>query len=284
MFQMKRILLATLPLILLLLPGATYSISPPQSLRVPGDNEVIHRLNPGSEQPLDHRSIKLTVWNMFKGKKKSWEQDLHLLSTDSDILVLQEFFLNEKMLDAFHQLPHFDFLGATSFIVKRWGKETPTGVFTASTSSPIDYSFLRSIDLEPVIKTPKMLLFTTYPLTGPHPELLVVNIHGINFVKAGALQRQLEQAAERIEKFQGPVIFAGDFNAWSERKKAALDSVLSRIGMSEVTFHDDTRMLVFKRPVDFIFLRGIEVLSSQVYGNLEGSDHFALEAYLKVSK
>ncbi|MBT3236162.1 MAG: endonuclease/exonuclease/phosphatase family protein [Bdellovibrionales bacterium] len=251
--------------------------------RVPGDNEVIHRFNPKDQTPLDHRSIRLLVWNLYKGDRASWKRDFLQLSSNRDILLLQEFYLNQQMETTFADLLEFDFICATSFILKRYGKEISTGVATAATSAPLSYRYLRSPDLEPIIKTPKMLLFTTYPLTGPQPQLLVVNIHGINFVNSQALSRQLEQAAAEIESFEGPVVFAGDFNTWSANKREVLVAITKRLGMSEVLFSPDTRMLVLGRPVDYIYLRGLEAVNSKVYGDIDGSDHFALAAELKVS-
>ena len=54
------------------------------------------------------------------------------------------------------------------------------------------------------------------------------------------------------------------------------------MGFSEVTFKNDTRKKMFGWILDFIFVKDLEILSSKVHDELDGSDHKAISAKLKL--
>ena len=109
----------------------------------------------------------------------------------------------------------------------------------------------------------------------------MVNIHAINFVTSSALHSQLMDAAEVIKSHSGPAIFAGDFNTWTFEKQSFLRELTQKLGFQEVTFENDTRKKMFGWILDFIFVRELEVVSSKVHDDLDGSDHKAISAKLK---
>jgi endonuclease/exonuclease/phosphatase (EEP) superfamily protein YafD len=251
----------------------------PADFYIPKDKDVVQDLGiQAADEELDPDSIKLLVWNMYKGDKPDWERDFNNLSNGKDILLLQEMFLNDKMKRVFDQQDVFEYVTATSFIYKE-GK-VRTGVANGGRVAPQRHIWFRSPGLEPVIKTPKMSLATFYKVKGQEEQLLAISIHAINFVTTFYLAQQIKEIARLIKKHKGPVIFAGDFNTWSREKTRYVKYMANRLGLHEVKFSPDTRMRTFGWPLDFIFLRGLEVRQADCHGSLDGSDHKALTAEL----
>ena len=103
-------------------------------------------------------------------------------------------------------------------------------------------------------------------------------------------RKQLDAIAERLEEIAArdmPVIVAGDFNDWRQRATSILEDSL---GMSEVSVARGGRaartfpsFLPLLR-LDRIYMRGFEVLASQVHRGVPWSmlsDHLALSADLR---
>lgn len=243
---------------------------------IPQLKDVIKPVGEGMNPALNPDRIHVTVWNMFKGDKENWQRDYLFLTQKSDILLLQEMLLDEKMKSTFENHKGFEYTTATSFIFEN--KNVPTGVATASHTRSTGQAFLRSHDREPVVRTPKVILMNTFPIEGKYVELLTINIHAINFVGTQAFKRHLFSAMPRIKSHIGPVIFAGDFNTWSDDRMALFREFATKLGFKEVKFENDTRMRTFGRPLDHILYKGLNLLEAKVYGELEGSDHKAMEA------
>ncbi len=245
---------------------------------VPQDNDVLTSYGQSSIERLNPESIKILVWNLYKGKNASWSRDFKRASQGKEILLLQEVYLGPKMKQTLSKLDGYMHKTATSFIYK--SKGIRTGVSNASKVAPLETHYLRSKNVEPIVNTPKVTLLNYYPIENSPSELLTINIHAVNFVTVAALSSQLSAAAKKIEAHSGPVIFAGDFNTWSERKIELLKNISSTLNLQEVKFSNDQRTQVFGRYIDYIFVRGLSVKTSKVWANLQGSDHKALEAEL----
>jgi len=220
---------------------------------------------------LDPSNIEVLVWNVYKGDRLEWAMDFDQLTKSKDILLLQEGMLNRKMKDQFMVLPWFEFHFATSFIDNKLGA-VGTGVVTASEAKSVETVWQRSYYREPMIKTPKMTLFTKYGLEGLKKKVLVGNIHGINFVKAYKLRHMLDKAAEHIRGHKGPVIFGGDFNTWTKTKLNNMNAVFKKLGMRAVKFKDDNRKRFRGHILDHVWVRRFKVLSS-LAPKVNGSDH-----------
>ncbi len=250
---------------------------------VPDASEVIVTMGAPAKKVLDPTSIKLLVWNMYKGKNKSWEDDFIFLKADRDILVLQEGLMNENMEKILSNDNDFSYLLATSFVYKKGNKRT--GVVTGSSALPIDSYYKKSRDLEWIGLTPKAMLFTEYELRGYKKTLLVVNIHAINSVPWYLLARQLKQVGRKIKKHNGPVVFAGDFNTWTKKKIKYMRKYLSSLGLYEVNFpNGDKRMKssFTKKILDYIWIKGLKYTNSYVWEDIEGADHKAMSVELSV--
>jgi endonuclease/exonuclease/phosphatase (EEP) superfamily protein YafD len=77
---------------------------------------------------------------------------------------------------------------------------------------------------------------TVYPL--PDTRLLmVVNIHAVNFsLGVDVYSKQLLPIGDQIAHHSGPVIMAGDFNAWSRSRMNALYHFAREMSLREVRF------------------------------------------------
>ncbi|STW12608.1 endonuclease/exonuclease/phosphatase [Klebsiella pneumoniae subsp. rhinoscleromatis] len=125
----------------------------------------------------------------------------------------------------------------------------PSGVMTLASAHPIYCCPLR--EREPILRLPKSALVTVYPL--PDARLLmVVNIHAVNFsLGVDVYSKQLLPIGDQIAHHSGPVIMAGDFNAWSWPRMNALYRFAREMSLREVRFSDDQRRRAFGRPLDF---------------------------------
>ena len=238
-------------------------------------SEINNRLNPDQ--------INILVWNIYKCKKKSWSQDFENLSRNKDILILQEGVLNSEITPLLLKNNSYKYTMASSFLYTK--EAIPTGVVTASEIKPVFKKFFRSIGREPIIGTPKMILSTKYKIEGYSKSLLVVNIHSLNFVTTSKFSKQLFSVLDTIQNHDGPIIFGGDFNSWSDKKENFLKEFMAKIGLTEVLFENGDERKTFNGHIlDYAFIKGLKVLSSHVYSNLDGSDHKAIEITLKVNR
>jgi len=250
---------------------------------MPKNSDVLKKFGRVNQKnKLNPDKIKLFVWNMYKGDNPTWEKDYRYLWRDHDIFALQEMLLDKKMKRVFNTHKDTLYHSATSFLYTS-RNNLETGVATAATVPSTRTFWQRSKAREPIIKTPKMVLFTRYPIEGTKKQLLVANIHAINFVGAEKLADQIREAANEIKMHDGPAVFAGDFNTWSSNKVLVMFGILNKIGMRQVKFNPkhDKRMKVNGYFLDYIWYRDLEVLNSTVWGYIEGSDHKAMSAEFK---
>ena len=250
---------------------------------VPAKKDIMMMMGSYSDSSLDPEKISILVWNMYKGANETWKRDYQNLIKGKDLIIAQEMYLDEQMRETFNEHDLFGYHTATSFMYIP--SQTRTGVTTASYAVPTSFIHQRSRAIEPVIKTPKMTLITKYELDGMEEELMVVNIHSVNFVTVAAMKSQLVDAADEIEKHKGPVIFAGDFNTWSWGKVVTMKRILEdRLGMKEVTYKIDNRKKVFGEIIDYIYIKGLDVIESESFSEeqIPGSDHPPMTAVLRI--
>ncbi len=255
--------------------------------QVPENDEVMIEINSERSElvtrnTLNPNEIDIFVWNMYKGDKPDWQRDYKNLTPSYDILILQELWLDHRMLQTFYEDETFSYHMATSFIDRK-RSDTPTGVGTASKVEPIRTFWQRSKYREPFIRTPKMVLFTEYALEGTSKTLLTGNIHAINFVSSRKLRHQLKNMAKVFAAHDGPAVMAGDFNTWSKKKMKYLHEFARDSGMTEVKFDNGhQRMKTFGKYLDYIFVKGADVYDSHVFGNIDGSDHKPMTVKISV--
>jgi endonuclease/exonuclease/phosphatase (EEP) superfamily protein YafD len=243
-------------------------------------SHVLHR-------QLDGRSIKVLNWNIAKNNHQpQWIQDFYkiLQQFQPDLIFLQEVRLG---LEAEHAVDVADMSWSFAPNFMDAHHQAYAGVLTAAKTNPITSKALTTVHYEPIIQTPKVSLITEYPLLHQTTTLLTVNSHLINFVELNKFRRQLHQLEETIAQHQGPMIFSGDFNTWSQNRFSLLDQVTSRLGLTSVTFpphhHRNLKRFLLSPPLDYIFYRGFrqQPISARVL-NVDSSDHKPLLAEFSI--
>ena len=253
-----------------------------QRYELPAHEDILIQINAPRHEQLNPGQINVLVWNMQKGARDSWVDDYQQLSRDKDILLLQEVLLDDNMGDVLDEHNDYAYHVAASF-KDTWEDHIVTGVATASIARPLSSSYLRSFYREPVIATPKMAIIAEYSLAGTDQTLLTANIHAINFVSKEKHQHMLSQLEALLAGHHGPVILAGDFNTWTEEKTQTLRQMVQRLGLNEVSFHEDHRTRIFGDALDWVFAKGLSVESSKIHGSVTGSDHKPLEVAFSLS-
>jgi endonuclease/exonuclease/phosphatase (EEP) superfamily protein YafD len=214
----------------------------------------------------------LLSWNTHKQRHSRFEAELLRFEIGVDVILLQE---ATQVRPVWELLP--DQRTWTLVVAFEYGRgEIATGVATGSFAAPIREQALLSPVAEPLLKTPKSSLVSWIEIDGADQPVLLVNLHGINFRRAPALDAQLGALDELLEAHEGPAVVAGDFNTWSGRRRAALDNFAARHqlvsafdGRPRPRLHDD------------VFVRGLVIVDAVVLRS-RSSDHDALRVELRV--
>lgn len=223
---------------------------------------------------LNQSEFQLLVWNIHKGQDAGWQDTLHTLSHNADLLLLQEISSQQHLETLLEK--HFPyFVYAVSFAYHN----TFSGVGTLAKFAPQTYC--ASATKEPWIKLPKVGVATTYPLLNGK-SLLVVNLHLVNFEwNPTNYQQQLTEAFNLIATHQGPIILAGDFNTWNKRRLRLVEELANKHHFRPVSFSPDVRLHFMNNPLDHIFVKGLSVLDATTL-ETESSDHNPLLIKLKL--
>ena len=202
----------------------------------------------------------LITWNVHKGQDTGWQEDLERLSKQADFVLLQEATQHQNLSTFSTAL----FVSSFSF------NELLSGVKTFTQTQPEWYCG-RGV-AEPIIQIPKVASVMNLPLEKGN-SLLLINVHLINFEWGiSAYQAQLEQLFSFVENHQGPIIMAGDFNAWNEDRLNFVNNLIQKYGLDSVALSQDERVRFLGYPLDYIFTRGVKVVraTSEV---VTSSDH-----------
>lgn len=231
----------------------------PSRLLVPG-----MALPAGEPLPAEER-IRVLVWNIFKQQRAEWLSVLQGFGKSAHLMLLQEAQSTPELID----FATSNFLAADqvpAFVLP----QHPSGVMTLAAAHPVYCCPLR--EREPILRLSKSALITVYPL--PDGRLLmVINIHAVNFsLGIEVYSKQLGPIRDQLAHHHGPVIMAGDFNAWSRPRMAALYRFARQTSLREVRFTDDHRRRAFGKPLDFVFYRGLRVEDASVLVT-RASDH-----------
>lgn len=230
-----------------------------------------------STAALSPESISIFDWNIYKGSLEGWDNDFLRLSAGKDIVLLQEASLDERMEEVLRQQNLYWNLN-NAFLHK--GNET--GVLLASTIPSIASCGQRT--REPIVGVPKTILIARYAIKNSEEELLVANIHGINITLGTAsYQKQFDDLETILQKHNGPLIVAGDFNNWSDGRSAIMTNLANRLSLQKLTFEDELRTTFFGDPVDQIFYRGLKPLNFEVH-LVESSDHHPISVNFRLSR
>jgi endonuclease/exonuclease/phosphatase (EEP) superfamily protein YafD len=247
-----------------------------QSLDCASANRKAKAPPPRDASALDSSNLRVLTWNIHKQADKGWQTDLARFVESSDLLLLQEVTLEDR-LRAIVESARLRWVMASSFLIA--GQDI--GVLTASRVMPIATCTERIV--EPLIRLPKSAVIAWFDLSGTPETLAVVNVHGINFsVSLAAYRAQFAALGDALMDHRGPIIFAGDLNTWTEARSEAVAQLAQRLGLTEIAFETDQRTLFFGKQLDHIFIRGLTMRSSVAF-DVKSSDHNPVSATLRLS-
>ena len=228
--------------------------------------------NPRVLKKMTAKALRILVWNIYKAKRAPyWQQDFAQLQTAADLILLQEGIEAPSFLEFMSQFD-FGLSHARSFFSSQYGF---TGVMTAYRQPPLQELAVLSPSTEPVAATPKMALVQLFQMEDHLLPLMVINIHSLNFVRFPYFRQQIEELLRLIEQHPGPLLFAGDFNTWSQERLNYLKNALHTYRLEHVKLNLDSR----NRPLDHIFVRGCTVLNAELHSYITSSDHAPLTAH-----
>ena len=210
--------------------------------------------------------FSLLSWNIQKENREGWKSDFVHLSQNVDILTIQEAFLTEELRRLLNRGSYYWHL-VTAFEYQ----QVKAGVLTAATIEPDFVCPLRA--MEPLIRIPKTILITRYPLSNTHHSLMIANVHMINFAPhMSEFHDQALQMTKIMMNHQGPMILAGDFNTWSEDRLAIIEDMTDRLKLEPANFESDHARKVFGHTIDRVYYRGL-IIEEAVVIEVTSSDH-----------
>ena len=191
-----------------------------------------------------------------------------------DILMFQEATFKDGAL---FELPDFSYNAAANLEVNK----KFYGVLTASKAGSNYANAYLSEGQEAFIGPHKSMLLSSY-MFKDKSKLLVLNIHAINFRENNRYSQELARFFEFIEMYEGPLIIAGDFNAWNKTRFKKLHENANKLHLKVVGFLNESQVKSFAgNHLDFIFYKGLELLGSSVEKAEQYSDHNPLFATFK---
>ncbi len=236
-----------------------------------------------SEQSLNPDGFDIIVWNIYKARKKNFIKDFKSFGK-VDIFMLQEVSLVDDFFSSYKAYSDHEVHFGTSFLEKKFRSSIESGTAISSSVRPVDSGMIRSSQLEPLVKTPKVVTWMKLSFEGREEKLLLVNIHGLNMVKNRDFRAQMKECEKLIISHRGPLIFAGDFNTSDREKYNDMISVIQRAKLVPVAFlNDERKRSTFSGLViDHTFIRGLNVLQGNVFHKIQSSDHKAMGLKLAI--
>lgn len=245
---------------------------------VPLESESLRQFGLGTEQVFQSgHHYGILSWNIFKSKRKGWEEDFRHLHPIYDLLLLQEAKINFNLEHIDHYDPEYNWVFGESFALDRCGSSC--GVLTGTRINHHEAFNRHGPVNEPFLNTPKSTAFAFYNIADRPDSLLVINSHFINFRQTSAFEQQLQQVIKVIDQHSGPIIFAGDFNTWNKRRRELLIQATSQHGLKNIPFHNESRTFLV---LDYIFTREIETKDAHILHGIHSSDHLPLSLWFSI--
>ena len=230
-----------------------------------------------SRDALDPDAIRVVSWNIHKQADSGWDRDLARFAADADLLLLQEAVLSptlRELLDA----QHLRFMMASSFLYE----DTDIGVLSAARVMPVGACTERVV--EPWLRIPKSATVSWFALRGTSQTLAVVNVHAINFsLSVAGYRAQFESLVGALRHHDGPILFAGDLNTWTDERLEVVREATAALKLSEIPFVEDRRSLFLGHQLDHLLVRGLDVVSAAAIA-VESSDHNPVLAMVRLQR
>lgn len=225
--------------------------------------------------PLDRDgSLTVSVWNIYKQQRENWQSELESFTQGSELVLLQEASLNQGLKDYLDDsVWKVRMANAFRFL------NTPAGVMNLShVNAKKTCAYLT---MEPWLRLPKSALLSKYALSDGQ-TLAVVNLHGVNFVFGlEEYKQQLESLKLVLEKHNGPIILAGDFNTWRQARLNMVNSFAASLGLKGVNLRVDQRVKIFGKPLDHLYYRDLQLVGAEA-PKTDASDHNPIIANFKL--
>ncbi len=238
-------------------------------------SEALSTFGVARDRELKSDSINVLVWNIKKTQMSPWKTEFSEYSKGKDLFLIQEAYDNDRFLDTIKSYEGHRWDMGKSFTYTRHQNHA-TGTMVGSTAEPEEVIVTHTTDHEPITNTPKSLTYAKYGLEGTDKSLLVISVHAINFREFGPFKRNMLQAKAEIDKHDGPVLFAGDFNTHHKFRTNYLMGLMRDLKFTTIKFvngHQRMRFKVTGSILDHGFVRGLTVKSAEVLGKAMGSDH-----------
>jgi endonuclease/exonuclease/phosphatase (EEP) superfamily protein YafD len=244
-----------------------------------GENIVQNILDEetGDRSGLDPDSISVLNWNIYKGQRDNWAADFRRYSDKHDVVTIQEAHLGDDLRSMLDDDRRYWALNAAFNY-----QDKATGVMTASRVKPLYSCGQRTV--EPLIRLPKTSLISYYPVAGMTENLLVANVHGINFsFGVDAYKEQIEKLYSVITNHTGPVVLAGDFNTWSDERMQIVNDLAQRLSLESLDYTNHNRTSAFGNALDHVFYRGLEPFEQDTW-HVTSSDHTPTRVVFRVNR
>jgi endonuclease/exonuclease/phosphatase (EEP) superfamily protein YafD len=208
--------------------------------------------------------LDVLIWNLHKSRAPESKADFDALMQDVDLALFQEHWVGGNLS------AHIALYPVTSIFGYMYDyRGYPTGCLTVAKAKSQYSQAWPSVDHEPIVKTPKMVLETKFASAGSGGELiLVLNIHGLLFASFEAWKHQVEEAFGLIKAHKGPVLFAGDFNT---KNKERLHHLLALCVKHNITYHD-----LKSDKYDQVLTRGLKLIEQVKVIRKKSSDHLPI--------
>jgi endonuclease/exonuclease/phosphatase (EEP) superfamily protein YafD len=235
--------------------------------------------NGDAADALDNRPLRILIWNIHKEGDFGWQRDLSTFAAASDVMLLQETALQPPLRNILDNAG-LSWVMASSFLFD----SDDIGVLTATRIAPLASCTQRAV--EPLIRIPKSAVISWLPIAptraGMRETLAIVNVHTINFeLSLETYRAQLKAIADALAGHRGPIIFAGDFNTWSDARDRVVAETAARLALIELDLRPDQRAAFFGRHLDHIFIRGLQMIDVGAIP-VTSSDHNPLAATLRI--
>lgn len=248
------------------------------------ETEALITTGEARERELNPRSIKTLIWNIKKAKMYHWPEEFKKLGEGQDLFLVQEAMENVFFYSTIHSMPGIRWDFGASFLYRIYG-DAATGNMIGSVAEPNYVRVEHTEDYEPAVDTPKSTTYAKYDIADHTSDLLVISVHGINLTNFASFRRHMRQVRAEIEKHEGPVVLAGDFNTRTYARTQHLKKMIQELKFTPVEFKNSEHRMRFKFTpyyLDHGFVRNLKVKSAEVHRDFRGSDHLPMTMELEV--
>lgn len=195
-------------------------------------------------------SFEVVTWNIQKANQKKWWTYIDQ-SPDVHFWAIQEATSQNEILQQFQNNFFTDYNPAWS------NAKQSTGTLSASKVKPTQVLKVVTDVTEPLVLTPKSFIVSDVDYNCGR-EVRILNVHMINFLLGSGYKKQLEQMAETIDNFQGPLIVLGDFNNWNWFRTQTLLNWADEHGLS-LAYKENFEI----KGIDHIFYKNLKLVRMQ---------------------